>query len=55
MLHKFSEDAPMPPIENLPVGLRNAALTYSHMDVAILPVRPGTKKANPDELGGIGY
>jgi len=25
------------------------------MDIAILPVRPGTKKANPEELGGRGY
>ena len=55
MRFQYSEDAPMPPVENLPVGLRNAALTYAHMDIAILPVRPGTKKANPSELGGIGY
>ncbi len=55
MPYKYSEDAPLPPVENLPVGLRNAVLAYAHMGIAILPVRPGTKKANPEELGGIGY
>jgi hypothetical protein len=53
--YKYSEDAPLPPVENLPVGLRNAALAYAHMGIAILPVRAGTKKANPKELGGVGY
>ncbi len=55
MHYEYSEDAPLPPVENLPVGLRNAALTYALMGIAILPIRPGTKKANPEELGGVGY
>ncbi len=55
MSHNYNEDAPLPPLENPPVGLRNATLAYAHMGLAILPVRPGTKKANPDELGGTGY
>ncbi len=55
MPHNYNEDAPLPPVENPPVGLRNAALAYAHMGIAIIPVRPGTKKANPEELGGIGY
>ncbi len=55
MPHNYNEDAPLPPVENPPVGLRNAALAYASMGIAILPIRPGTKKANPEELGGVGY
>ncbi len=58
MYYEYSEDAPLPPAEDPPpdgVGLRNIALAYGHMGLAILPIRNGTKKANPEELGGIGY